>query len=45
MSALEPGCSVLRTDVMFVREVTVTELQFEGVPVTTQWQVLSEEQN
>ena len=34
MSDKESGCSVLRTSVMFDREVTVTELQFESVPVT-----------
>ena len=40
MSGIETGFSVLRSGVMFDREFTVTELQFEGVPVTAQWQVL-----
>ena len=34
MSDKETGFSVLRTGVMFDRDLTVTELQFESVPVT-----------
>ena len=34
MSDKETGFSVLRTGVMFDRDLSVTELQFESVPVT-----------